>query len=373
MNKKRILLIQNCLSYGGTSSLILFIAKNLSDKYVFDLFCFEDNAPDKEKEFLSYGGEIIKSKRINYNQRGLVGRLISYSQRLFGKITREFTRLIKNRNYYAVHSFEDFSSGYYLKASKKVSINKRIVHFNVDHSVVRATNVINWFLLKKEIRLIKKYATVFAGGSMQAIPLSISKAKETIIINNPIDQKFVFDSNIPNNLCLLQVGTFNDNKNQLFSIKILDSLVHNYGLSDAKLVMVGQQPEKEKSYFGQLLEAIEEHNLTNNVVIKNAVNHPEQLYKENSVLVFPSKKEAFGLVLIEAQACGMHCFSSAAAAKDTDLGGVYFHELEEGPKKWADEIFNFYKSVEYAKKRFDTKKFSSENIKETYLSIYEKD
>ena len=76
MNKKRILLIQNCLSYGGTSSLILFIVKNLSDKYVFDLFCFEDNASDKEKEFLSYGGEIIKTNKNKPNKSSGILKLL---------------------------------------------------------------------------------------------------------------------------------------------------------------------------------------------------------------------------------------------------------------------------------------------------------
>lgn len=371
MKKQRILLIQNNLSYGGTSTLILFIAKNLSDKYIFDLFCFEENVPEKEKEFLNYGGEIIKSKKINYNQRGLKGRLISYSQRFFGGIARDFCRLIEDREYFAVHSFEDFSSGYYLKASKKLGIQKRVVHFNIDHSKIKATNLINWMLLKKEIRLISKYATVFAAGSKQALPERIVKEKETIIINNPIDSKFVFDSYIPTSLKLLQVGTFNDNKNQLFSVNVLENLVYKYSLKDAELRLVGQQPEAEKEYLDQLINLINEKNLLNKVIIQGPSNNPEELYKNNSVLIFPSKKEAFGLVLVEAQACGMQCFSSTAAAKDTDFGGVYFLQLSDGPEKWAEEIFKFYKSENYLKKHFDTSKYSCENIRKVYISIYE--
>lgn len=373
MKKKRILLIQNNLSYGGTSSLILFISKNLSNKYIFDLFCFENNAVDKEKEFLSYGGEIIKSKKINYNQRGFVGRLVSYWQRFSGKVTRTFYNVIKDRDYYAVHCFEDFSSGYYLKACEKIGIKKRIVHFNIDHSVVKSTNPINWYLLNKEIRMIKKYATVFAAGSEQAMPKSISEDKESIIISNPIDSKFVFNDYIPGELRLLQVGTFNENKNQLFSLNVLELLVHKYKLDDARLVLVGQQLEKDKEYIDFLRKSIDEYNLTNNVIMQGATNNPEEQYKNNSVLLFPSKKEAFGLVLVEAQACGMQCFSSTAASRDTDLGGVCFLELAEGHKKWAKTIFDFYKSSNYSKKHFDTSKYSCENIRKAYIDIYEKD
>ena len=371
MKKKRILLVQNNLSYGGTSSLILFIVKNLSDIYTFDLFCFEDNAPDKEKEFLSYGGEIIKTNKINYNQRGFKGRLLSYWQRFSGKISRSFCEALRGKEYYAMHSFEDFSSAYYLKASKKINIQKRIVHFNVDHSVIKATNPINWLLLKKEIGMIKKYATVFAAGSNQAMPKPIAGSKKTIIINNPIDDKFVYNEYIPTNLCLLQVGTFNDNKNQLFSINVLETLVHKYGLSDAKLNMVGQQLEEEKEYIASIRSKSEEYSLSNNIEIMGATNNPEILYKNNSVLIFPSKKEAFGLVLVEAQACGMQCFSSTAASKDTDLGGVHFMNLLDGHEKWAATIFAFYKSTDYSKKHFDTSKYSCKNIRKAYIDIYE--
>lgn len=373
MKKKHILLIQNNLSYGGTSSLILFIAKNLSDEYVFDLFCFEDNAMDKEKEFLSYGGEIIRSNKINYNQRGLKGRLISYWQRLSGKITRVFRNSIRNKEYYAVHCFEDFSSGYYLKACQKIGIKKRIVHFNIDHTVIKTTNPINWLLIKKEIRLIKKYSTIFAAGSKQAILKPIVKDKETIIINNPIDSKFVFSDYVPKELRLLQIGTFNDNKNQLFSLEVLKSLVYDFKLKDAKLIFVGQQLEKDNNYLELLSRKIDEYGLTNNIEIHGASNNPETLYKNNSILIFPSKKEAFGLVLVEAQACGMQCFSSTAASKDTDFGGVFFLELSSGYHNWAKEIFDFYNSSNYLKKHFDTSKYSCENIRKEYIDIYEKD
>ena len=371
--KKHILLIQNNLSYGGTSSLILFIAKNLSDEYVFDLFCFEKSEPEKEREFLSYGGEIIRSNKINYNKRGLAGRLVSYWQRFSGRITRVFYKSIKNKKYYAIHCFEDFSSGYYLKACKKIGIKKRIIHFNIDHTTIKATNPINWLLLNKEIRMIKKYATVFAAGSKQAMPKLIAKDNKTTIINNPIDNKFIFDDYIPKNLKLLQIGTFNSNKNQLFSLKVLDLLVHKYNLRDAQLSLVGQQLKEEDNYIESLKSKIDEYGLTNNVVIKGATNNPEAFYRDHSVLIFPSKKEAFGLVLVEAQACGMQCFSSTAASRDTNLGGVQFLELAEGHEKWATEIFDFYKSSNYMKKRFDTSKYSCENIRKVYIDIYEDD
>lgn len=372
MNKPHILLIQNNLSYGGTTSLILFIVKYLSDKYVFDLFCFEDNAIEKEKEFLSYGGEIIRSNKINYNKRGLRGRLTSYWQRSSGKITRVFYKTILGKDYYAVHCFEDMSSGYYLKACKRLGIKNRIIHFNIDHSETKATNPINWFLLRKEIRLIKKYSTVFAAGSIQSMPKDIAKDKETIVINNPIDSKFVFNDYMPKELNILQVGTYNDNKNQLFSLEVFRTLVDKYKLNDAKLRFVGQQPTSEKSYLETLNNKISEYGLNKNVEVLGPSDHPEKLFAQNSVLIFPSRKEAFGLVLVEAQACGMQCFSSLAAAKDTDLGGVCFLNLEDGPEKWAKIICDYYKGLSYSKKNFDTSKYSPENIRKVYISLYEK-
>lgn len=372
MKRKRILLIQNNISFGGTSSLILFIAKHLSDLYDFDLFCFEDNAPEKEKEFLSYGGKIIKCSKINYNKRGLKGRLISYWQRFSGKVTRVFGKVLQETNYYAVHCFEDLSSGYYLKAAKMNGVQKRIVHFNIDHTVVKSSNPINWFLLKKEMHLIRKYANIFAAVSSQSTPASIKNNNEITVINNPIDSKYIYNDFIPKNLCILQVGTFNDNKNQLFSLEVLKTLVYKYKLSDAKLTMIGQQLSSENNYLEMLNNKISELRLSENVVILGPSNNPERFYKDNSILIFPSKKEAFGLVLVEAQACGMYCFSSTAASKDTDLGGVYFLKLNDGYEKWAEAIFNYYKSPNYSKTKYDSSKYSCENIRKEYINIYEK-
>lgn len=367
--KKRILFVQNRLSFGGTSSLIMFIVRILSNEYVFDMFCYEDGANELEEEFIKYGGSILKDKRL-FCSSGFFGKLKQYRLKIFGGFKRVFNKNIKNKEYYGVHCFEEFVSAYYLKVASRLGTEKRIVHFCNDQKQKRKLNFVAKHLRKKEACIINKYATNIVADSSNSSSDLLDSTKIRLILD-PIDKRFIFSEATPTNLSLTQVGMICDNKNQLFTLSIFDILIRKYGLADAKLTIVGPCSDANLSYKEEVERKISELGLKENVFIKPATLDLPSIFNKTSYLVFPSKKESFGMVLIEAQACGLQCFSSYAAAKETNLGGVTYLSLNDGPEKWAESIYNSYLSNKGKKVVFDVSGHSPEAIRKEFIKLYE--
>lgn len=106
---------------------------------------------------------------------------------------------------------------------------------------------------------------------------------------------------------VLGVGILTKRKN----FEILIKAASNKNLLNTKFIIVGDGPEKEN-----LKNLISELNLKN-VYLTGSLPHEKvkKLMSECSFLVLPSKIEAFGLVLIEAMACGKPVIG-------TNIGGI---------------------------------------------------
>ena len=65
-----------------------------------------------------------------------------------------------------------------------------------------------------------------------------------------------------------------------------------------------------------------------------------ELLRKSKAFVLPSLYEGMPLVLIEAQASGIHCVSADTFSKEVDFGidAVKWLPLQAGTEKWADAI-----------------------------------
>ena len=367
--KKRILIVQNRLSFGGTTSIIMFLVRNLSNEYIFDLFSFDESDDGLEKEFLSYGGSIIRNNKYHISN-GKKGKIKKYWYRSFGIFGKSLKKQVQ-QHYDAIHCFEENLSAYYLKVAKLLGIEKRIVHYNIDHTTKKRTNLINRILENKEIKMVNKYATDIIGCSSKSIPISLLESKKIKKINNPIAEKYSFCPAAPKALSLLQIGRICDNKNQLFSLEILVALLNKFNSSNLTISFVGQIDDSDRTYYNDLLAYISKNNLQSYVNFYNPTQNLMPLMEQSTFLLFPSKEESFGMVLIEAQSVGLHCFSSLAAPAETNLGGVTYTKLSDGPSMWADKISTFYEQTMGERKNFDTSSFSPKNIIAEYRKLYE--
>lgn len=136
--------------------------------------------------------------------------------------------------------------------------------------------------------------------------VDIEKYKTTEENNNKFKKELVNEYNLdPNKPMILFVGNIIKRKN-------VNLLVEAKRLikTDANLVIVGEGSELEK-----LKEKVKNDDKINDVYFTGARRDVEDIYPSCDLLVLPSFSESFGLVLIEALACGNAVIGS-------NIGGI---------------------------------------------------
>ena len=106
---------------------------------------------------------------------------------------------------------------------------------------------------------------------------------------------------------LIHVSNFRPVKRVLDCIRILAEVRKH---TPARLLMVGDGPDR-----GPAEQLVRQLNLTPHVSFLGKQNHVERLIPLAHVLLMPSEMESFGLVALEAMACGV-------ATVTTHVGGV---------------------------------------------------
>lgn len=364
---KVLLTLLEEFSNAGTQSLLMSIVRNFNDNVSFDLLLFNNCRGNLEDEFLSFGGKILRLPS-NYGKSNFLKRLDFYVRWL--KNYRKVKKiLIDNGPYDAIHCNNSFESGYILKAASKVGVPVRIVHTHTqtDKNVHLLRKVYNSLFLK----LVNKYATHKIGCSKSACESMYGKNANYSVINNPYNtQKFdktKYTDSERKELSIVQIGSYSDNKNQKFTLDVFNSIKKAY--PSAKLNFVGF--DAGENYLSTLKEKVKMLNLQDNVSFYESDYDTAKLLSEAAYFVFPSHKEGFGIVLIEAQAMGVRCFVSDTVPKETDCGGCTYLPLSLGAEKWAEIIVEDYKKTGGTHGNFDCSRFSDKEVAKQYKKIYE--
>ena len=165
------------------------------------------------------------------------------------------------------------------------------------------------------------------------------------IIHNAIDlEKFKFNKTIrneirkklnisPDEIVVGNVGRFTDQKNHEFLIDVFNELYNKN--SKYKLLLIGTG-KKEKFIKAK----VKKLKLNKNVLFMGYKSNSNEYMQAMDLFVFPSKFEGLGIVLIEAQANGLICFTSKDRvpydAKVSKL--LNFIPLKNNKEEWAEEI-----------------------------------
>lgn len=216
-------------------------------------------------------------------------------------------------------------------------------------------------IIKSIVHFINKHFITFFASDYFACSEKAAKwffSKKTInsdkfkIINNAIDiDKFQYnpvtreqyrrDLNLNNSLVIAHVGRFNKQKNHEKLIEIFKE-IHEIE-NNSTLLLIGDGILREN-----IQDKVEKLGLSNNVKFLGIRKDVSSLLQAADVFVFPSLYEGLGMVLIEAQASGLPCFTSKDVvpdeAKVTSL--LNFIDLEESAGNWAKEIVLNYKKYE---------------------------
>jgi len=147
-------------------------------------------------------------------------------------------------------------------------------------------------------------------------------------------------------------------------------------LKNSELVLMGW-------IHPDITEILKKYSGVSNIIIKNFMLSPESVYHASSICVFPSIEDGFGLVVLEAMACGIPVIvTENVGAKDVVASGedgfvigaadvnalkekiIYFYENRE-------KMIEMGKAAE-KKSRLHTWQKSSETLLSAYKSALEK-
>lgn len=339
MSKKiKVLYFVDRLLIGGIQTFILNNIKYIDrNKIEIDFLILDDgNTYDTENDLKKQGYNIYKLKNV------WIRKPTDYFK-YFKKIDKFFK---EHHDYKVVHLHSSSKNFYVLKSAKKYGIPVRIAHsHNIGFQAKSKLQIMIGNLCKP---LLKKYATDYFACSEIAGEWLFGKKEvqknNVKVIQNAVDlKKFKFNEDtrnkirkelgIEDKLVIGHVGRFTTQKNHNFLIDIFNE-IHKKN-SNSVLMLVGTG-EKE----AEIHEKVKKLGLEESVLFIGFKNNVNEYMWAMDLFVFPSLFEGLGLVLIEAQATGMKCFTSKDVvpeeAKVSSL--LQYISLNDSAKLWADEI-----------------------------------
>lgn len=205
---------------------------------------------------------------------------------------------------------------------------------------------------------LKKVATdFFSCGKDAAIWLYGKKfcdCHEIVVLNNAIHSSLYRENeavrkemrtklNLEGNFVVGHVGRFLPVKNHSFIVKVFQAIYKKN--PSARLLLIGDGNLKK-----EIEEKISALGLKDAVILTGNVPDVYNYTQAMDVFLFPSHYEGLPLVLIEAQAAGLKCFSSAGAVtEEVNLTGlVEYIPLSKPVEDWADRILKY--AVGYKRK-----------------------
>lgn len=338
---KRVLsIVSNNIESGGVESYLINAYKHIHlegikiDLLVPGRIVYEKNAD----EFMNLGCNIVQ---LGISCGG-VKRLIA--------LYKSFKKIMNANKYDLVHvntgniTIEALA----LRCAAEAKIPVRIAH---SHGTVYVTGKLQEKIRTILRRGINKNATDRLACSTSAAEALFGREhiKDTVIAKNGIDaDKYGFDSKDRDKVrkengwenCFVigSVGRIAPEKNYSFVLDVFKR--YQMEQPDSRLVLVGDGEEKV------LLERkAKEIGINNNTEFMGVRRDVPELLQGFDVFILASKREALGIVNIEAQATGLPCVVSDVIPREVDLTGlVSFVSLKDGIDAWTKAI-NKYKEL----------------------------
>jgi len=231
-----------------------------------------------------------------------------------------------------------------LQAARNVGIRTRILHSH-NAGYMHERNIKQKLYEIYARTRLKQLVTHRLACSDEAAEFLFRAKGQHMVIPNAIDVK-KFEYNVTRRQAIRSdlgiaedeilmgfVGSFNYQKNIGFLLDIIRECVR---INDKyKLLMLGQGELYEEAQGIIKANLLEKHVLC----LGNKPNVNEYL-SAMDLFLLPSRFEGFGIVLLEAQANGLVCFTSRDVVPKTAnvTGNVTYLPLEDGAESWAKEI-----------------------------------
>lgn len=130
--------------------------------------------------------------------------------------------------------------------------------------------------------------------------------------------------------------------------------------------------EGEEGYLRKMKDLIDNLKIQSNICFHDSTDDTLDILDNSTHLLLPSKKEAFGIVLLEGRARGLKCIASDSVPKDANVGGCVYLPIDDSKKLWTEYIINDFEKNKGKHLYYDLNKFSNSNIMLKYENLFNK-
>lgn len=166
-------------------------------------------------------------------------------------------------------------------------------------------------------------------------PITILNGIDTKIFSYSIEKGVAFKekNNLTNNIVIGQIGRISEDKNQLFSIKVVQK-IHELR-KDVVLVLIG------KIIHQYIIDYIKSNHCDDYIKYIGTINsNIENCYNAFDISLLPSKNEGLSLCLLENSSNGLKMFASDSVPK-LNLPETNTSYLKLDVDLWVNEIMKF--------------------------------
>lgn len=337
---------------GMVNVVVNFHRKLDRSKIQFDYLYYEVKENNRIEEIESLGGKTWLMRRP------------APTPKFFREMNAFFR---EHTEYHIIHCHPAWAPFFYGWASRHTQIHTIIAH---SHSSLNGESLIsrvrNSTLRVLAIPVVTDY---FACSENAARAFPLINKKRVRILNNAIDTKcFAFRPKVrtavreslgitSSEILIGHIGRFEEPKNHSFLIRVFEE--YHKRNPNAKLLLVGR---------GSLRNAIRSQiaaaSLNDAVILLDETSHVERLYAAMDLFLFPSLYEGLPLVLLEAQASGLHCLVSDAVPKEARITArCTVCPLSASAGKWASAMGNLLEGLSLdEREKFDLHEFRNKGM-----------